>query len=81
MALNQVAKAGDGTFDWRRVEIAFHTPPDAVRAHPDPRGRGVPNVEHALGHLHEDRLAVDDAARDVRRSGVARVQDGPPSGG
>ncbi|HUT36264.1 MAG TPA: glycoside hydrolase domain-containing protein [Planctomycetota bacterium] len=32
MVLNQVAKAGEGTFDWRRVETAFRTPPDAVRA-------------------------------------------------
>ena len=32
MVLNQVARAGEGTFDWRRVEIAFHTPSDAVRA-------------------------------------------------
>ena len=32
MAINQVAHAGDGTYDWKQVTIAFHTPPDAVRA-------------------------------------------------
>ena len=32
MVVNQVANAGEGTFDWKRVEIAFRTPPDAVRA-------------------------------------------------
>jgi len=32
MALNRVVAAGEGTFEWRRVEIAFRTPPDALRA-------------------------------------------------
>ena len=32
MVVNQVANAGEGTYDWKRVEIAFHTPPDAARA-------------------------------------------------
>jgi len=31
MVLNNMAKMGDGTYDWRKATIEFHTPPDAVR--------------------------------------------------
>ena len=31
MVLNKLENAGDGTYDWRRVAIEFHTPPDAVK--------------------------------------------------
>jgi len=73
MALNRVVAAGEGTFEWRRVEIAFRTPPDALRATLGTvlRGTGTAWFDDASLTLLGKAAALDAACCPAERIELA----------
>ena len=73
MVLNRHADSGEGTYDWTRVEIAFHTPPDATRMTIGTvlRGTGTAWYDDASLTLLTKETALRAAAGPVERLSLA----------
>lgn len=58
MVINKVASAGEGTYEWRKVEIVFHTPPDA-------RSATIGTVLRGTGAAWYDDVALIRSSRET----------------
>ena len=68
MVVNQVANAGEGSYDWKRVEIAFHTPPDALRA-------SIGTVLHGTGTAWYDDASLALLTKEAPLSATAATPE------
>ncbi len=76
MVVNRHADAGEGTFEWRRVELAFRTPPDAARATIGTvlRGTGTAWFDDASLSLLSQRARPKATLGPAERLGLASAQ-------
>ena len=58
MVINKVASAGEGTYEWQKVEIVFHTPPDA-------RSATIGTVLRGTGTAWYDDVALIRSSRET----------------